>query len=222
MRPYLVREERLLLMAQESENSTEVAEAIGKIISSCTFGKVDPKTAPYFDIEWLLLQLRIRSVGESVTPVYQCQNVLDSTTDTRCGNKIKFDIQLNQIDVPKVNEEEKVIKLSSEYHLHLKYPTIFDVNKFSLLLERPVEEIDALVDLFDYLDDVVRKETYQFSDVSHSEKLEFLYSMTGKDIERITTFLSNMPVVQYVIPFKCESCQYTSDLTIKGLYNFFN
>lgn len=209
-------------MAQESGNSTQIAEAIGQIVSNCTFNKVDPKLAPYFDIEWLLLQLRIRSVGDSVAPVYQCQNIIDSATDTRCGNKLKFDIQLDQITMPVINPESKVVKLSSEYHLHLKYPTIFDVNKFSLLLQRPLEEIDALVDLFDELHDVVNGTMYKFSDVPYEEKLEFLYSMTGKDIERVTTFLSDMPVVQYVAPFKCNVCDYSADLTIKGLFNLFN
>lgn len=227
MRPFLVREEKLLLMARESDNYQDQIEAIAQVILNCTNGAVDPKTAPYFDIEYLLLQLRARSVGEIVTPIYTCQHIPEGHT-SKCEHENVVKIDITKIPVLGLPQppEHFIIPLSDEYTLYLRYPTIYTIHvlaQATLNLERVFKSetyLEALCDVFDTLKHNKTDTTYNFSDYTTQEKMSFMESLSTRSFELLSEFLIKIPTVSTTIDFPCAACNFNHHITISGVGNF--
>lgn len=225
MRPYLVREEKLLLMAQESENYQDQIEAIAQIIRNCTNDEVNPRVAPYFDIEYLLLQLRARSVGEVATPIYVCHNKPDQVTE--CGHLNNVSVNLTDISVTGIDQSEEtfILKLSDRYTLRLRYPTVYTIHQLVINATRngninfqPFTE--AICDVFDTLEDHQTGESYVFADYTTEEKMQFLESLSPRNYEELIKFLDKLPTVEKVITFVCEKCKFEHRITLSGIVDF--
>lgn len=223
IRPYLVREEKLLLMAQESTNYDEQTEAVAQVIRNCSNNEVEPNKAPYFDIEYLLLNLRARSVGEIASPIYVCKNT-DPVTNTECGHKTELNINLTEIAAPDVprNPENFIIDINEQYKLVLQYPTIFTINSLLMGLAGPQKSkgIDALADLFLELIDTQNNTTYKFETYTFEERVEFLNSLSPTIYEQLTQFVSQMPTISYVSDYNCEKCGYAHHVELRGMTDF--
>lgn len=225
MRPYLVREEKLLLMAQESENYNDQVEAIAQIITNCTNGAVNPRVVPYFDIEYLLLQLRARSVGEIATPIYVCHNKPNG--DTECGHRNSIKINLTEIPVMGLEKpkEKFLLKLSDDFTLHLRYPTVYTIHQ---LLSSAINEgqirsqmfMKSICDIFDTLEDHKRNLTYNFIEYTTDEQMEFLESLSTRNFEELIEFLDDLPTVQQTVSFTCEACQFSHTVELSGIADF--
>lgn len=227
MRPYLVREEKLLLMARESENYRDHVEAIAQIISNCTNGAIDPKIAPYFDIEYLLLQIRARSVGEIITPVYKCHNLLSSST-TECGKETPIRLDISQIPVTGLPQptEKFDVPLNDEYVMKLRYPTIYTVHElvYSTLNDsgkfKSQNYLEALCDLFESVRNVKTGQQFNFDEYTIEEKLEFMESMSPRAFESISEFLIDLPTVSSTVSYVCDGCGFAHNITVAGVSNF--
>jgi uncharacterized protein YerC len=226
MRPYLVREEKLLLMAQESDDYQDQVEAIAQIIRNCTNDQVNPRIAPYFDIEYLLLQLRARSVGETTTPIYVCHNKPNGG-DTECGHRSNVSVNLTEIPVANLNqpEEKFLLKLSDRYTLKLRYPTVYTIHQ---LVMNAMEEgkinsqpfMEAICDVFDTLENHDTGEIYAFADYTTEEKMQFLESLSTRNYEELVEFLDDLPTVEKIITFTCEGCGFEHNITLSGVVDF--
>ena len=226
MRPYLVREEKLLLMAQESENYQDQVEAIAQIIRNCTNDQVNPRIAPYFDIEYLLLQLRGRSVGEFATSTYVCHHKPEGS-ETECGHQTSVEIKLTDVvatnlDKPK---ENFIIKLSDKYTLHLRYPTIYTIHDLlkSIVITGKMNStsfMESLCDVFNKLEDHTTNQIYDFEEYTTDEKMEFVESLSTRSYEKLIEFLDNMPTVEKNITFLCGACQFTHNIKLSGIVDF--
>lgn len=227
MRPFLVREEKLLLMARESDNYQDQIEAVAQVILNCTNGGVDPKTAPYFDIEYLLLQIRARSVGETVTPIYKCHNIPNGHA-TECGheNTVKIDISKVPVSGLPQSPEKFNIRLSEDYTLHLRYPTIYTIHELvhaTLNIEGKFKSqsyIEALCDIFDTLTHTPTNTVYNFSEYMTDEKIAFAESLSPRAFDEITDFLLDIPSVSTTIQFTCEACKFEHAIPILGINSF--
>lgn len=226
MRPYLVREEKLLLMAQESQNYQDQIEAIAQIIRNCTNDEVNPRIAPYFDIEYLLLQLRARSVGEIATPIYVCHHKPDNT-ETECGHRTSVPINLTEISVSNLNqpEEQFYLKLSDQYTLHLRYPTVYTIHQlvFSAINESQINSqpfMEAICDVFNTLEDHKTGQLYAFADYTTAEKMQFLESLSTRNYEELIVFLDKLPTVEKTLKFTCDACKFEHTITISGVVDF--
>ena len=122
-RPFLVKEQKLLMMAQESDDQQEVIDAVSKIISSCTFQKVDPLTSPLFDIEYVFIKLRSKSVGENVEVRLLCPDDDQTYVTTK--------ISLEDVGVSVGDEHTNKIQLTDKIKLIMKYPQIMDMKGLS-------------------------------------------------------------------------------------------
>lgn len=226
MRPYLVREEKLLLMAQESNNYKDQVEAIAQIIRNCTNDEVNPRIAPYFDIEYLLLQLRARSVGEIATPVYVCHHKpIDNAME--CGHQTAVPINLTEIPVMGLDhpKEHFMLKLSDDYTLHLRYPTIYTIHELvtAAMNEGQISStpfMEALCDVFERLENHTTGEEYNFSDYTTDEKMQFLESLSTRNFEELVEFLDTLPTVEKKITFTCEQCQFQHIVQLSGVTDF--
>lgn len=230
IRPFLVREEKLLLLAQESKNYTDQVEAIAQVIRNCTNGKVEPKNIPYFDVEYLLVQIRTRSVGEVVTPLYVCHHMPEGA-QTECGHKTPVTIDLRDAQVRNLveNNPAMTLELTDRYKLTLRYPTVYTVQKMIASVNGSganpspkaiTEMVDAMVDVFATLTDQQTGTVYKFDDFGKQEKMEFLNSLTTQQYEKVTQFINNMPSVELEKTYTCEQCQFEHRISLKGLADF--
>lgn len=227
IRPFLVKEEKLLLLAQQSNNYTEQVSAITQVIKNCTNGQVDAKKVPYFDIEYLLVQLRTRSVGETVTPLYVCHNIPEGQ-DEECGYKTPLKINLQDVVVKNLPESASpTVALTDRYTLTLRYPTVYTVQKMmSSAAQLPTKNksvtdiVDSMIDVFESLHDTQTGIVYKFDEVPPTEKLEFLNSLTSQQYEQITKFVGEMPSVSLDVEYTCDQCHFTHKIALKGLADF--
>ena len=226
LRPYLVREEKLLLMAQASDNYDDHVSAIAQIIINCTDGAVNPEQVPYFDIEYLLLQLRARSVGEISAPIYVCHNK-PNKDEMECGHRTPVQINLTEIPVSDLDHspEKFVVKLSDQYTLHLRYPTVFTIHKLVLAAYNDGEInsntfMESLCDLFDTLESHTDEQTFQFADFTTTEKMTFLESLSTRTYEELVAFLDIMPTIKKTIEFTCEKCKFEHKIELSGVTDF--
>lgn len=223
MRPFLVREEKLLLMAQESGDVEQQIESVAQVVKNCTNDAIDPQTAPYFDVEYLLLQLRIRSVGEMATPVYRCNNRI-SDTDV-CGHETTVQVNLSTITVNNLeaNAKQFEVELSDQYTLHLRYPTIYTIHKLTQSLtdgKKYTLAMDSVADTFDLLTDNKTNTVYKFSDYTYDEKIQFLESLNTESYAKCTDFMINMPSLFTTVKYTCAKCGFAHELELERLTDF--
>ena len=207
-RPFLVKEEKILMMAQETQDTAQAISALKKIISSCTFGKVDPNVLTTYDAEFLFLQLRIKSVGESVNFII---------TDKETGEDVNVSVDLTEVDVVEPEEElETTIQLNDSIGLTLKEVTLKDAIGLS---GKDMNDITGLVGVV--IDTIYDDEkVYNTNDVSKKELETFIDSLNHTQLEKITTFIQNQPAIQKEINYRLKDGQ-EKTITLKGLQDFF-
>jgi DNA-directed RNA polymerase subunit M/transcription elongation factor TFIIS len=208
-RPFVVREEKVLLMAAETKNEDSIHSAIREVVLACTGGKVDVTKIPLIDMEYLFLQLRSHSVGETTTPSVKCE---------KCGVPNECEINLKQV-IPQVTpDHRKVIPIISDISVVMKYPTIDDVK--AVEGETEVEKTFSL--LVRCIDKVVQGETtYNASEMDESEVRDFVEQMTQDQFRRLFGFLETMPKMEKSVEFTCKGCKQENRQVLKGIASFF-
>lgn len=219
-RPFTVKEEKLFLMAHQSDDTTAITDTILQILNNCVLDDLDVKKLPIFDIEYLFLNLRARSVGEVVSLNYRCNNTVKGEDDEekRCNNQVSIDVNLLEIQ-PEINEKHSnKIELNPNLGIVMKYPTLEIIDKF-----KATDEIDTVIDMIisciDYIYD--EENLYYSKDSSEDELIEFMDSLPSKDLERIKEFFDTLPKLRKNMEFKCGKCGYHENIELEGLQSFF-
>ena len=220
IRPFLVKEQKLFLMAAESEDSKETITTIKQVLKNCILDEIDVDRLPTFDLEYLFMNLRARSVEEVVILKYKCNNTVknDKNEDTVCNGSVEFDVNLLQIEPTKHTEHESKFMLNDKIGISLKYPTFEMVQKYEQMDENDIM-VNILIDCIDYLYD--DNQMYHAKDTSRKELEDFVDSMQQKDLEKIRVFFDTMPEIKKEVHFHCPKCGYEEEMVIKGLQNFF-
>jgi len=208
-RPFVVKEEKVLLMALESESDVQIANAIKDIISACVLTKgVEVDTLASFDIEYLFLNIRGKSVGESIEMRLVCPD--DNTTEV----PIKINIDDIKVEFPKDHESQ--IQISDDLWVEMKYPGIdlFAVSD---------ENMD---DTFGLIGKSIRKiynseDVWDESTTTPEEFVQFIEQMSSQQFAKLQKFFDTMPVLRHTIKVKNPNTKVTSNYTIQGLANFF-
>tara|TARA_Y100000004_G_scaffold191699_1_gene250955 strand:- start:1931 stop:2629 length:699 start_codon:yes stop_codon:yes gene_type:complete len=207
-RPFLVKEEKILMMAQESNDNAQAISALKKIIHSCTFGKVDPNELTTYDAEFLFLQLRIKSVGENV-------ELLISDPDTK--EEVKINVDLTQVEVSERDPSiESTIQLNESIGLTLKEITLKDAIGVSGKDMSDVTSLIATV-IETIFDD---EKVHNVKDVSKNELNAFIESLNHSQLEKITSFIQSQPAIQKEITYKLKDGE-EKTITMRGLQDFF-
>ena len=208
-RPFLVKEQKLLLLANESKNMKESNTAVIKIIDNCTFGKLDVNNLPTFDVEYIFIKLRAKSVGESVELSLVCPD--DEET------KVTQKINLDEIKVQFFEEHSKEIKVTDNVKLILDYPKLNDMlglqnkNEIELvfhILSKCIKEIHNGDDIINRID---------FSDTDLDN---FIGQMTTSQFELVTSFFNTMPKLTHSITVKNPKTGVEGEVKVEGLQNF--
>lgn len=225
-RPFLVKEQKLLLMAQEAfngedANSDSALNAVRQILNNCILSEVDVDSLPLFDIEYLFLNLRARSMGEMVTLSYRCSNQVekDGGETGSCNNIVNYDMNLLEIKPKILSEHSEKIEINDRMGILMKYPRLELLKTFD---ESSKEEDSIMKLIFSCIDAVYDEETiYYTKDTPKEELEEFLDSLPTNIIEKIKNFFDTTPKIQETLHFKCNKCEYEEDIVLEGINSFF-
>lgn len=220
IRPFLVKEQKLFLMASESEDQKETVNVIRQVLKNCILDEVDVDSLPTFDLEWLFINLRARSVEEVVELRYRCNNKLkqDDGTEKSCGGAVEFDLNLLEITPTKNPEHTNKIQLTENLGVCLKYPTFEMIQKYETMDENDVM-MNVLVDCIDFIYD--KDSVYYAKDTTKEELIDFVDNLQQVHLEKIKKFFDTLPEIKKDVHFKCPKCGYEEDIEIKGMQNFF-
>jgi len=220
-RPFLVKEQKIFLMASESEDVKDVIGAIKQVINNCVIDDIDVDNLATFDIEYLFIQLRARSVGEIVNLKFNCNNKIkdDIGGEHTCGNLVKFDLNLLEIQ-PTLNEEHtSKIEITDKLGLVLKYPTFNAINKLDINSNDINQVLEVIINCIDYIYD--DEQLYYAKDASKKELSEFVENLKQSDLEKFQKFFDTLPKIKQQLNFDCDKCGYTEKIDVEGIQNFF-
>jgi hypothetical protein len=219
-RPFLVKEQKLFLMASEADDAKETINTIRQVLKNCILDEIDVDHLPTFDLEYLFMHLRARSVEEVVELKYKCNNEVDDEEGVKikCSGSVAFKLNILEVE-PTINPEHtNKIQLTENLGICLKYPTFEMIQKYDTIGEEEVMT-SILVDCVDYIYD--KDQIYHAKDSTKEELEEFVDNLQQKDLEKIKKFFDTMPEIKKDVHFKCPKCEYEEDITIKGLQSFF-
>ena len=211
-RPFLVKEEKLLLMATESQDQAQLISAVTDIITACTDVQ-DVDKLPTFDIEYLFLQIRTKSVGESIKLSVTCPD--DNETP------VEVSIPLDEIKVVKTRGHKKDLKVSDDVTITMGYPKLDTFISMNFTGEDPgMEQIfDMAASCLETISDA--EQVYECSDTPKKEILEFFDQMDTKQFTMIQNFFETMPKLQHKVKVTNPNTNVESEVVLEGLASFF-
>ena len=209
-RPFLVKEQKVLMLAQESEDNKQMQNALANIISSCTFEKIDPFIVPMFDVEFLFLRIRGKSVGEKIQLNLLCPD--DNET------RVKTNLNLEDVGVNQKTGHTNIVNVTDKIKIIMRYPTLNDMVDLDM-----GENIDGVISMIKRcVDEIQDGETvHSRIDISESELDEFLESLSGSQFEELTSFFDTMPKVSHIIDVKNPKTKKEGEVVLEGLQSFF-
>ena len=207
-------------MASESNDPKETINVIRQVLKNCVLDEIDVDSLPTFDLEFLFMNLRARSVEEIVDLKYKCNNVVlnDKGESDACTGVVDFKVNLLEIEPTKNPEHTNKIQLTENLGVVLKYASFDMIQKYEDKSEGEIMS-SMLVDCVDYIYD--KDQIYYAKDVSRDELVEFVDNLQQKDLEKIKVFFDTLPEIKKDVHFKCPKCSYEEDIQIKGLQSFF-
>ena len=219
-RPFLVKEQKLLLMAAESDDQNEIMNAVKQVINNCVIDDVNVDNMATFDIEHLFIQLRARSVGEIVQLNYNCNNVIKTEEGEKpCGGKVKFDLNILEIEPIRNPEHDNKISITEKMGIVMKYPSFKSVSKLDVNTNDIDQVLDVIIGCIEYIYD--DEKIYYGKDSTKEELLAFVESLTQNNLEKIQNFFITLPKFKKDLSFKCGKCGYEEDIVVEGIQNFF-
>lgn len=213
-RPFLVKEEKLLIMALESGEYEQIVDTIKQVINNCVLDDVDLDSLPMFEVENIFLNLRARSMGEKVEVTYVCQNVVD---EKKCGAEMDLEVDLlkTALDMKSV---DPVIKLTDKIGIKMKFPT-FEVARSVNAQKNADLAMKIIRECTEYIFDP--EQTYKTEDVSEEEFEEFINNMTQDQFAKIRDFFNNIPKLTYSGQVQCPRCKKEHEVFLEGILDFF-
>ncbi len=208
-RPFLVKEQKIIMMAQESGDQKSMIQAVGDLVNSCTFGKIDANNSPTFDIEYIFLKIRSKSVGETVELTVTCPD--DEKT------KVPVKLKLDDIKVLTDVTHRSEIDVTDTIKIAFRYPLLNDTMNLDSgnSVDAPFKMINSCVESIHYGDDI-----YQKVDITEKDLEEFIDQLTGEQFENIMNFFSTMPKLRHVIQVTNPKTNVKSEVVLEGLQSF--
>ena len=220
-RPFLVKEEKSLLMALESGNEKTMSEAMMDIIASCSQGKVDTKNLAPFDIEYIFLHLRGKSVGEKLNVKVPRPEELKCCKDAAEDDVLEIEINIDDIKVDTSKAVSSEVQITKDIGLKLKYPNLDLVNKYASAGENiSADNVFKLIsECIDYIWD--GDEIYKGKDSTKKELDDFVESLSSGQFTKVREFFENMPRLEHKINWICPKCKKLKPLVLSGVDSFF-
>ena len=209
-RPFLVKEQKILMLAQDTKDETQLADAMGTLVSSCTYGTLDASTSPLFDIEYVFLKIRSKSVGSKVDLMVVCPD------DEKTQAKVSLD--LDDINVTMTDDHINEVQINDKVKVVFRYPILSDLKG---LVENPTDVervfhvLNRCINEIHFGDDV-----YQRSDMTEKDIDEFVDQLTTEQFERLSDFFNSMPKLRHAIKVTNPKTKVKSEVVLEGLESF--
>ena len=209
-RPFLVKEQKILMMAQDTKDETQLADAMGTLVSSCTYGTLDASTSHLFDIEYVFLKIRSKSVGSKVDLMVVCPD------DEKTQAKVSLD--LDDINVTMTDDHINEVQINDKVKVVFRYPILSDLKG---LVENPTDVervfhvLNRCINEIHFGDDV-----YQRNDMTEKDIDEFVDQLTTEQFERLSGFFNSMPILRDAIKVTNPKTKVKSEVVLEGLESF--
>ena len=215
-RPFLVKEQKVLMLAQQSEDQNSIQNGIADVIQACTFDKIDPWKIPSFDLEYIFLNIRGKSVGEEVEISVLCPDDMETRVDVK--------IPLEEILVTTTEEHDPVIEVSDGIRIIMKYPTMKEISEISSDGVENVEQLFNMIKtcMWQIIDSSGEEEViYQQADISAEDLEEFVGNLQTSQLETINKFFETMPKLNHTLEITNPKTEVKSEVVLEGFDDFF-
>lgn len=208
-RPFLVREQKILVMATESDDNKDMLYAAQQIISNCSFGKINGEKLPLFEVQKTFLSLRSQSIGNIIELNAVCAH---------CEAQNEVFLDIDKVEIIKAEEHTSRVELASDLVIEMKYPTVDEVSDLvsadenSDIYHIVANNIETLY----YGDEVI-----DFQGNPPDERMDWVDNLSGEQFDKIKVFFETMPQLYHNLEFKCKQCKEDNILVIDGYENFF-
>tara|TARA_B100000029_G_scaffold507251_2_gene591500 strand:+ start:90 stop:836 length:747 start_codon:yes stop_codon:yes gene_type:complete len=223
-RPFLVKEEKMLLIAMESEDQKEITTATINVIKNCVIDEINVETLPIFDIEYIFLWLRARSKGEVVELKYSCP---------QCKKSIPVSFNIEEVTISRDEKHTDKIQLTDDLGVCMKYPNMILQEKIDSIKEDNQIEmvLKSILLCVDYIYD--NEKTYSKKDYTEKEMEDFFDSLNDTQFQQISNFFDTMPKLKHEVKLECKNkikeegkkkekmCGYTENIVLEGIQSFF-
>lgn len=208
-RPFLVKEQKALLVAQESGEKTAVRETLFSVIDACMFNKVSSKTLADFDVDYIFVKLRAKSIGETIELEIRCDN---------CETKNPYVLNLDQIEAHRIDGHSNKIFITENIGVTMRYPTFEEVEylKNNNSIETVYETIVKCIDIIFDHDTVTLSKDISFTEIS-----DWLDNLNQNHYDKFEHFFNTQPKIKTDIKFDCTNCNTKNHLVVEGIEDFF-
>jgi len=212
-RPFLVKEEKILMMAMESKSSADITQAVKDIVLECTFNKVDISNMPMFDVEYIFLNIRSKSVGEVSKLKLLCPD------DGKTYANVELD--LNEVKVQVGDDHTNKIELGNDMGMIMKYPTIDSFSDTGIRDINPGNMLEVISSCILQIYEKKGEKVYDTKDQTQKEVIDFIEQLNTSQFKKVQDFFTTMPKLKHEITVKNPKTKKESKVTLTGLNDFF-
>lgn len=216
-RPFLVKEEKLLLMAAESKDTREIIETTKQIINNCILTEdINVDSLPFFDVDFLFIALRAKSVGEHVDLQFRCNNIVNGE---KCDNIFDAKVDVTKAVIDKDDSQSDDIKVSDGKGVRMKYPN-YTTMKVIMSDDSDIDKkIRLIANSIDYIYD--KDQIYSAKDHTKEELVEFVEGMTEINFKKLENYVNNLPGFVVNVEAPCNACGFIHRIKYKDFEDFF-
>ena len=209
-RPFLVKEQKILMIAQESEDERQIGDALSTLVSECTFGKVDTSKNPMFDVEYVFLQIRSKSVGAKVNLMVTCPDDGETTVEVK--------VNIEDVNVQRSVEHTEVIDLTEDVKIKFRYPRLSDIQGMTADMgefERMIKLVNTCIESVESGGEVIH-----YIDMTSEDIEGFIDSFNGDQLILVLKFFETMPKVRHVVDVVNPKTKVKGEVLIEGIESF--
>ena len=212
-RPFLVKEEKILMMAMESKSNADITQAVKDIVQECTFNKVKIDNMPMFDVEYIFLQIRSKSVGEVSKLKLLCPDDGKTYADV--------ELDLNEVKVQVGDDHTNKIELGNDMGMIMKYPTIDSFSETGIRDINPGNMLEVISSCILQIYEKKGEKVYDTKDQTQKEVIDFIEQLNTSQFKKVQDFFTTMPKLKHEITVKNPKTKKESKITLTGLNDFF-
>lgn len=211
-RPFLVKEKKILMAAAESKDPNAAYLAVKQIVNNCTFGKIDVENLALFDLQYLFLKIRSKSIGEIAEFKFECPS---------CRKDVNNAINFDEVQIKKDPDHTRKIMLTDKIGIMMKYPNM-QLEKIIQDSNENAQELDSkiLISCIDYVFD--ENEVYYAKTTPQEELNNLIDSLTEQQLKKIMKFFEMLPKLEHEINYVCQNCKHQGNYLVRDLYGFFD
>lgn len=208
-RPFLVKEQKILLIALDSDDTQEINRAIKEVVNSCTFNKLDIENLASFDSDYLFMKIRSKSVGEEIQLSVRC---------SKCDDQNDYSMNIDTLQIVRNENHTNTIQLTDSIGVVMRYPTMDEIS--NLRANYNIETISNIIaacieSIYD------AEEVYKSSDSSITERVEWLEQLNQDQYDKLEQFFNTAPYLNTKIEFDCKKCSHHNNISVEGIADFF-